>query len=62
MTRKLGDYLTMTPAAKILGVNPRTLRFWAKTGKVKCIISPVNNKFRLFLREDLEEILDRLNK
>lgn len=40
-------YLTVKHAAKILGVNPETLRRWDNIGKLKTKRHPINN-YRIY--------------
>lgn len=56
--QKLDAYLTIKEAAALLGVSPNTLRNWGRCGKVKMHRHPVND-YRLFLRADLEALLER---
>ena len=44
-------WLTLTPAARILGVHATTLRRWADDGEVRCLRTPGGH--RRFLEEDL---------
>ena len=53
------EYLTIKTASELLGVSPNTLRSWGATGKVTEYRHPVNN-YRLFKREDLEQLKTRL--
>jgi hypothetical protein len=54
--KRLGDYLTVSEAACILGVSPWTLRNWDKANKLKPRRHPLNG-YRLYRREDLEALL-----
>jgi len=56
---KLNEYLTIKEAAEFLGVNLQTLRNWEKEKKIKVYINPIN-KYRLYKKEDLEEILRQI--
>jgi MerR family transcriptional regulator, copper efflux regulator len=58
-SRNLGDYLTVKEAAEFLGVSPWTLRNWDRAGKVKAARHPVNG-YRLYRRETLEGILEKV--
>ncbi len=58
MAEKLSDYLTIKEAADFLSVSPNTLRNWGRDGKVNMHRHPVNG-YRLFRREDLQDLLDR---
>ena len=57
MGKKLSDYLMTAEAAEFLGVSQNTVRTWAKEGKIKVRVNPVNN-YRLFRRKDLQKFLD----
>lgn len=56
---KLSDFLRISEAAKYLGVSPNTLRNWVNAGKVTALRHPVND-YRLFKREDLDAILQKI--
>ncbi len=58
---QLSKYLTVQQAASILGVSPSTLRNWDRAGKLKAVRHPFN-QYRLYLRSDLEKILQDLAK
>ncbi|MEX1230495.1 MAG: PAS domain S-box protein [Planctomycetaceae bacterium] len=51
------DYLTVTDAAKLLGVSPWTLRNWDNAGKLKAERHPVNG-YRMYRSQDLRAILE----
>ena len=53
----LGDYLTVTAAARLLGVCPGTLRNWDRAGRLTPTRHPMNG-YRLYRRSDLEAVLD----
>lgn len=57
---KIADYLKITEAAKFLGVTANTLRNWEKEKKIKVYRNP-QNSYRLYKKEDLEELLDNIN-
>jgi len=57
----LSEYLTIHDASTYLGVSPNTLRNWGRDGKVPMHRHPIN-KYRLFKRSDLEEILKQIEK
>ena len=61
MAEKLSDYLKTAEAAEFLGVSQNTLRTWAKEGKIRVQVNPVNN-YRLFRRKDLQAFLDSVAK
>jgi excisionase family DNA binding protein len=50
-----GKLLSVTEAAKLLGVNVKTLRAWADRGFLPHIRTPT--KYRLFERSALEEFM-----
>lgn len=53
---RFDDYLRIQDAAEFLGVSPNTLRTWGRENKVPEIRHPINN-YRLYRRDDLEELL-----
>jgi len=57
--QKFNDFLTIAEAADFLGVSTATLRNWDKAGKLKAHRHPMN-AYRLYRREDLKEILSRI--
>ena len=56
---KIDEYLKIKDAAALLGVSPSTLRNWEKLGKLKAHRNP-NNKYRLYKKVDLEELLKEI--
>jgi len=52
----LGDYLSVSEAAEMLGVSAWTLRNWDNSGKLKARRHPINGH-RLYRHEDLRAIL-----
>lgn len=56
---KLNEYLGTVKAARILGVSKTTLINWEKSGKLVPLRHPINGS-RMYKREDLEAILDKL--
>lgn len=56
---KITDYMMVKEAAEFLGITPVTLRRWEKDKKVKSYRNP-QNKYRLYLKEDLEELLQKI--
>ena len=56
---KLRDFLRIAEAAEYLGVSPNTLRNWERAGKIVAHRHPVNH-YRLFKREDLDAILNKV--
>ena len=55
----IDEYMTIKQAAKFLGVTANTLRNWDNKGKLKTIRSPLNN-YRLYIKEELEQLLDEI--
>jgi DNA-binding transcriptional MerR regulator len=49
------EYLTIKDAAKILGVNPETLRRWDNIGKLKTKRHPINN-YRIYDPPEVEAL------
>lgn len=58
MDKKL---LTIRQAAKMLGVNPDTLRRWDKAEKFKAIRHPMNN-YRMYSTQTIEKLKNRIMK
>lgn len=56
---RLDEYLTVKEAALFLGVSPNTVRNWGREDKLPEHRHPVNN-YRLFKRQDLEDLLRQL--
>lgn len=56
---KISDYLKIGEAAAYLGVHTDTLRRWDRAGKLKARRHPAN-RFRLYLRSDLDRFLRRI--
>lgn len=57
--KKINEYLTISQTAEKMGISIITLRKWTKMGKIKSTIHPVNGFF-LYLPEDIDEILKKL--
>lgn len=47
------NYLTVSEAAEVLGINTSTLRHYASVGKIMSVRHPINEKYRLFKLSDL---------
>jgi MerR family transcriptional regulator, copper efflux regulator len=60
LAENLRDYLTVSEAAEFVGVSAATLRNWDRAEKVKAIRHPVNG-YRLYRKEDLSRLLQRLS-
>ncbi len=56
---RLDEYVKVAEAARILGVSQNTIRSWAEKGRIPSTRNPVNG-YRLFLRHDLEALLDQI--
>ena len=54
------NYLTISQVAKLVGVNPQTIRRWDKTGKFVSSRHPINN-YRVYFHEQVERLWDELN-
>lgn len=48
-------------AATFVGVTPNTLRNWEKEQKIKVHRNP-QNSYRLYKKEDLEQLLEKINR
>lgn len=59
-TVSLKDSLTIKDAARLIGVNPTTLRRWDRKGKLKILRHPIN-RYRLYKRKALEALLNKVN-
>ncbi len=58
---KLDEFVTIRPAAKLLGVSLSTIRSWDRTGEIPVYRSPMSG-YRLFKKSDLEEILRKIEE
>ncbi|MFC1522578.1 MerR family DNA-binding transcriptional regulator [Elusimicrobiota bacterium] len=47
MPKKIKDYITISQAAKLVGVSPSTLRNWDRDGKLEATIQPISG-YRLY--------------
>lgn len=54
-------YITIKEAAKILGVNPMTLRRWDKKGKLKASRHPFND-YRIYNRKKIKKLAKIIEK
>ena len=59
--KKIDEYMSIKEAATFLGVSPNTLRNWEKEKKIKVYRNP-QNRYRLYKREDLETLLNQIQK
>lgn len=57
----LEEFLTVKQAAQLLGVAENTIRNWDRHGKIPVYRHPLS-KYRLFKREDLEELLHQIEE
>lgn len=57
--QSIADYLSVSEAAKYLGVSSSTLRNWDQSGTFPATRHPINN-YRLYRKADLEGLLTRL--
>ena len=53
-------YLTISQAAKMIGVNPQTIRRWDKAGKFVSSRHPINN-YRVYTQNQIDTLLQELN-
>lgn len=51
--------MTVSEAARVLGVDPMTLRRWDNAKKLIAVRHPYNN-YRLYKRAEIEQLLRRL--
>ena len=57
--RRIQDYMTITEAAKFLGVSASALRNWDRLGKLTAVRNPMN-RYRLYRKSDLEMVLQEM--
>ena len=57
----LKTYLSISDAAKFLGVTPMTLRRWDQAGKLTARRHPING-YRLYKKQDLQMLLTRIEQ
>lgn len=53
------EFVTVTKAAKLIGVSPLTLRRWDKAGKLTSRRHPIN-RYRLYDPMELNRLLNRI--
>ena len=53
--------ITIQDAAKILGVNPETLRRWDRKGKYVTKRHPING-YRLYNEKDIKALMGKIQK
>lgn len=54
------NFLTISQVAKLVGVNPQTIRRWDKTGKFVSTRHPINN-YRVYPHDQVERLREELN-
>ena len=54
-------WITIQDAAKILGVNPETLRRWDRKGKYAAKRHPING-YRFYNEKDINVLLKKIEK
>jgi DNA-binding transcriptional MerR regulator len=59
--KKINEYLKIKDAAAVVGVSPSTLRNWEVLGRLKSHKNP-HNSYRLYNRQDLDNLLIEINK
>ena len=57
--KNLQNLMTVTKAAKYIGVTPLTLRNWDKQGKLKAVRNPING-YRVYDKDELDKFLLQL--
>ncbi len=57
--KNLQNLMTVTQAAKYIGVTPLTLRNWDKQGKLKAVRNPING-YRVYDKDELDKFLLQL--
>ena len=56
----MNNYLTISQVAKLVGINPQTIRRWDKTGKFVSSRHPINN-YRVYMHDQVERLWEELN-
>lgn len=56
---KINEYLKIGEASRLVGVTKKTLRNWENAKKIKKVRRDVGGH-RLYLKEDLEELLKKI--
>ena len=54
--KKINEYMNIKQAARFIGVTENTLRNWEKDKKLNVFRNPLN-RYRLYKKEDLEQLL-----
>ena len=57
----INKLITIQDAAKILGVNPETLRRWDRKGKYAAKHHPING-YRLYNEKDIKALMGKIQK
>lgn len=60
MKQKINEYINSREAAEFIGVHQNTLKNWAKKGKLTFYNHPLNSKWYMFKKADLEELLSKI--
>ena len=61
MKQNLKNFLTVSEAARFLGVSASTLRNWDRMGKVSARRHPVNG-YRLYVQAELSALLNGVSR
>lgn len=59
--KRIDEYLHVKQASEFLGVTANTLRNWEREKKLKAYRNPQNH-YRLYDKEDLEQLLKNINQ
>lgn len=59
--KKLNEYLQIKEASQFLGVTENTLRNWERDKKLNVYRNPLN-KYRLYAKDDLEQLLNAVKQ
>lgn len=57
---KINEYLQIADAANFLGISTQTLKVWEERKKITSYRNPVNG-YRLYLKKDLQQLLDKIS-
>lgn len=55
------DLLEIKEAAHVLGISKQTIRNWENKGFISSTRHPVS-RYRLYKKEDLQQLLDKINQ
>ena len=59
--KKINEYMNIKQAARFIGVTENTLRNWEKDKKLNVLRNPLN-RYRLYKKEDLEQLLNSIQQ